>query len=81
MPWYLTRLPRGRGTNAASRARNSIGSNTKRVVPAGRIIDWAGDGYFLTFETPSAALPFGSCGLEWECFDCADARSQQVDYG
>jgi hypothetical protein len=34
MPWYLTRLPRGRGTNAASRARNSIGSNTKWLVPS-----------------------------------------------
>ena len=34
MPWYRTRLPRGRGTNAASRARNSIGSNTKWVVPS-----------------------------------------------
>ena len=25
---------------------------------AGRIIDWAGDGCFLTFETPSAAVSF-----------------------
>ncbi len=25
----------------------------------GRIIDWAGDGCFLTFETPSAAVSFG----------------------
>ncbi len=33
MPWYLTRLPRGRGTNAVSWARNSIGSNTTWVVP------------------------------------------------
>jgi hypothetical protein len=34
MPWYLIRLPRGRGANAASLARNSIGSNTKWVVPS-----------------------------------------------
>lgn len=25
---------------------------------AGRVIDWAGDGCFLTFETPSAAVAF-----------------------
>ena len=25
---------------------------------AGRVIDWAGDGCFLTFETPSAAVTF-----------------------
>jgi len=28
------------------------------VEPGGRIIDWAGDGCFLPFETPSAAVLF-----------------------
>ena len=33
-PVVRTKLPRGRGTSAASRARKSSGSNTKCVVPS-----------------------------------------------
>ena len=37
MPWYLTRLPRGRGTNAASLARNSIAWSGANRLPKVRI--------------------------------------------
>lgn len=32
--------------------------STLAAAAAGRVIDWAGDGCFLTFETPSAAVTF-----------------------
>ena len=32
--------------------------STLATAAAGRVIDWAGDGCFLTFETPSAAVTF-----------------------
>jgi TolB-like protein len=39
-----------------ARHREHVG--TLASASAGRIIDWAGDGCFLTFETPSAAVSF-----------------------
>ena len=39
-----------------SRHRNHVTESVKDF--GGRIIDWAGDGCFLTFETPSVAVRF-----------------------
>jgi TolB-like protein/class 3 adenylate cyclase/Flp pilus assembly protein TadD len=39
-------------------ARHRALVSTLASASAGRVIDWAGDGCFLTFETPSAAVGF-----------------------
>lgn len=39
-------------------ARHRALVSTLASASAGRVIDWAGDGRFLTFETPSAAVTF-----------------------
>ena len=39
-------------------ARHRALVSTLAAASAGRVIDWAGDGCFLTFETPSAAVTF-----------------------
>jgi adenylate cyclase len=43
----------------------------------GRIIDWAGDGCFLTFETPSAAVTF-SLTLQLAHFDTPDLPGVRI---
>jgi class 3 adenylate cyclase len=39
-------------------ARHRAQVSTLAAASAGRVIDWAGDGCFLTFDTPSAAVTF-----------------------
>ena len=40
-----------------ARHRTHVGHLAARC--GGRVVDWAGDGCFLTFETPSSAVSFG----------------------
>ncbi len=56
-----TALKAQRGDQAVSEliARHRTHVRSLAIESSGRIIDWAGDGCFLTFETPSAAVLFG----------------------
>ncbi len=56
-----TALKRQRGDQAVGEliARHRALVGRLATESSGRIIDWAGDGCFLTFETPSAAVTFG----------------------
>ncbi len=56
-----TSLKTQRGDKAAGEliARHRVHVGRLAAEHGGRIIDWAGDGCFLTFETPSSAVLFG----------------------
>ena len=56
-----TSLKTRRGDKAASEliARHRGHASRLAAEHGGRIVDWAGDGCFLTFETPSSAVLFG----------------------
>ena len=56
-----TALKTQRGDQAVGELITRHRTQVRRLatVSGGRIIDWAGDGCFLTFETPSAAVLFG----------------------
>jgi eukaryotic-like serine/threonine-protein kinase len=58
-----TSLKSEKGDDAAGQLIARHREHVKRLALAdgGRIIDWAGDGCFLTFETPSAAVLFALC--------------------
>jgi serine/threonine-protein kinase len=53
-------LKAGKGDHVAGELISRHRQHVKQLAGAnnGRIIDWAGDGCFLTFETPSAAVRF-----------------------
>src|SRR5574337_1343132 len=55
-----TALKTQRGDHAVGELITRHRAHVRRVAAhsGGRIIDWAGDGCFLTFETPSAAVLF-----------------------
>jgi len=55
-----TALKTQRGDQAVAELIARHRAQVRRLAAAGggRIIDWAGDGCFLTFETPSAAVLF-----------------------
>lgn len=55
-----TSLKAEKGDKAAGKLIARHREHVKRLAltNGGRIIDWAGDGCFLTFETPSAAVLF-----------------------
>jgi class 3 adenylate cyclase len=57
-----TALKRQRGDQAVGDLISRHRAHGRRLAAAcgGRIIDWACDGCFLTFETPSAAVHFAS---------------------
>ena len=54
-----TALKTERGDQAVGELIARHRAHVRRLAAdaGGRIIDWAGDGCFLTFETPSAAVP------------------------
>src|SRR3990172_4289033 len=55
-----TALKTQRGDQAIGALITRHRTHVRRLAAesGGRIIDWAGDGCFLTFETPSAAVSF-----------------------
>jgi class 3 adenylate cyclase len=55
-----TALKTQRGDQAVGELISRHRAHVRRLAEAcgGRIVDWAGDGCFLTFETPSAAVLF-----------------------
>jgi class 3 adenylate cyclase len=56
-----TSLKTRRGDKAVGEliARHRVHVGRLAAEHGGRIVDWAGDGCFLTFETPSSAVSFG----------------------